>query len=146
MQDYDDEPVQRPKWLGWLIIIGMVLVVLGLLNVGIRLYLSDSAQTTVASAADSTQPAAVLAGQRGVEGSDCMRCHGVERKFVGPGFQEVAQRYRDREDAQAYLAQKIREGSVGEWGRTLMPRHPHITQEQAEQMALWIVSLPTTQP
>lgn len=146
MQDYDDEPVQRPKWLGWVIIIGMALVVLGLLNVGLRLYFTDSSKPAVASAESAVQATTELAGKRLVNGSDCMRCHGVERNFVGPAFQEIAQRYRDREDVQTYLARKIREGSVGEWGRTLMPRHPQITQAQAEEMAQWIISLPAPQP
>ena len=49
MQDYDDEPVQRPKWLAWVIIIGMILVVLGLLNLGVRLYIgTPSDQATAA--------------------------------------------------------------------------------------------------
>ena len=46
-----------------------------------------------------------------------------------------------RADAPDYLARKIREGSVGVWGRTLMPRHPQITQEQAVQMAQWLLAM-----
>ena len=48
MQDYDDEPVQRPRWLGWVIIIGMILVVLGLLNLGARMIIGTSSDQAAA--------------------------------------------------------------------------------------------------
>ena len=148
MQDYDDEPVQRPKWLAWVIIIGMILVVLGLLNLGVRLYIgTPSDQATAAKTEAVAQQRPELGqGQRLVQGSDCMRCHGVDRKFVGPSLAEVAQRYQGRSDAAEYLAGKIREGSVGVWGRTIMPRHPQVTPEQALLMAQWILALPAPQP
>ena len=148
MEDYDEQPVQRPKWMGWLIIIGMILVVLGLLNLGVRLYMgtpSDQASAAKTAAVAQQRPE-LVAGKRLIDGSDCMRCHGVDRKFVGPGLLEVAQRYQDRGDATDYLARKIREGSVGEWGRTIMPRHPQVTQEQAVQMAQWIMALADPSP
>lgn len=148
MEDYDEQPVQRPKWIGWLIIIGMTLVVLGLLNLGVRLYMgtpSDQASAAKTAAVAQQRPE-LVAGKRLIDGSDCMRCHGVDRKFVGPGLLEVAQRYQDRGDATDYLARKIREGSVGEWGRTIMPRHPQVTQEQAVQMAQWIMALADPSP
>ena len=55
---------------------------------------------------------------------------------------EIAARYAGRRDAAEYLAGRIREGSVGVWGRTLMPRHPQITEAQALQMAQWLLALP----
>ena len=66
----------------------------------------------------------------------------MDRRYVGPSFRQIAARYQDRPDATAYLAHKIREGSVGEWGRTVMPRHPQVTEVQAQAMALWVLGLP----
>lgn len=148
MQDYDDEPVQRPKWIGWVIIIGMILVVLGLLNLGVRLMLGTNSDQVAAQkvAAVAQANPALQEGKTLIDGSDCMRCHGVERDFVGPSFQRVAHRYHAQADAQQYLAGKIREGSVGVWGRTIMPRHPQVTQEQAEKMADWLLALPPVDP
>lgn len=156
MQDEDQYP-PKPKWIGWAIIIGMTLVVLGMINLGVRLTLgapaADAAKAKAESAAPGAAPAAPVApavpqpqaaaGKTQVEASDCMRCHGVERRFVGPAFTEIADHYRERTDAQAYLAGKIRAGSVGVWGRTIMPRHPQVTEEQALLMAGWIMGLPT---
>ena len=146
MQDYDDEPVQRPKWLGWVIIIGMVLIVLGLLNLGLRLTLgtnSDQANAKAVEAVVQANPA-LAAGKAALDGSDCMRCHGVDRNFVGPGFAFIAQRYASQSDAVEYLSRKIREGSVGVWGNVIMPRHPQVTQAQADAMAQWILAVKPT--
>jgi cytochrome c551/c552 len=77
-----------------------------------------------------------------VEASDCLRCHGMDRRYVGPAFRQIAARYQDRPDAATYLARKIREGSVGEWGRTVMPRHPQVTEVQAKAMAIWVLGSP----
>ena len=61
---------------------------------------------------------------------------------MGPSFRQIADRYRAQPDAANYLARKIREGSVGKWGRTVMPRHPQVTEVQAQAMALWVLGLP----
>lgn len=126
----DDEAPQRPRWLGWAIAVFMVLVVLGVANVGWLLLRPKPAEGVA------------LSGQALVEANGCIRCHGVERSYVGPAFRAIADRYRGRPDAQAYLARKIREGGAGEWGRSVMPRHPQLTQERALQMAEWMLSLP----
>ena len=69
----------------------------------------------------------------------------MDRRYVGPSFRQIAARYQERPDAAAYLARKIREGSVGEWGRTVMPRHPRVTEVQAQAMALWVLSSPVAE-
>ena len=162
MHPDDDTPPPRPRWLGWALIAFGLLVALGMLNLGVRMVLSAKPppQTETpqppasANPADPTAPAAgasgaavapkttSLAGQALVEASDCLRCHGMDRRYVGPSFRQIAARYQDRPDAAAYLARKIREGSVGEWGRVVMPRHPQINDVQAQGMALWVLGLP----
>ena len=166
MHPDDDNPPPRPRWLGWALIAFGLLVALGMLNLGVRMVLSakpaqaeapgDVAPQPPASANPTapTVPAAgasgaavapkttSLAGQALVEASDCLRCHGMDRRYVGPSFRQIAARYQDRPDAAAYLARKIREGSVGEWGRTVMPRHPQVTEVQAKAMAIWVLGSP----
>ncbi|WP_416406573.1 cytochrome C [Paracidovorax citrulli] len=70
----------------------------------------------------------------------CMRCHALVRTYVGPGFAEIAERYRADMNAETYLAGKIRNGGAGEWGRALMPRHPRIGEEEARTLARWILA------
>ena len=170
MHPDDDTPPPRPRWLGWALIAFGLLITLGMLNLGVRMVLTakppqaeapgGAAPGAVApqppASANPTAPAAgtsegvgpqttSLAGRALVESSDCLRCHGMDRRYVGPSFRQIAARYQDRPDAAAYLARKIREGSVGEWGRTVMPRHPQVTEVQAQAMAFWVLSLPAAE-
>ncbi|KQP50136.1 cytochrome C [Pseudorhodoferax sp. Leaf274] len=86
-------------------------------------------------------PLQALGEQRG-----CMRCHGMVRKFVGPGFAEIAARYRTDAAAPERLAGKIRAGSVGTWGAVIMPRQPQVSEAEAQALAAWILSQPAGPP
>ena len=156
MHPDDDIPPPRPRWLGWALIAFGLLVAMGMLNLGVRMVLSakppqteapqpPSAATPVTGAAEAPQTSS-LAGQALVQASDCLRCHGMDRRYVGPSFRQIADRYREQPDAANYLARKIREGSVGVWGRTVMPRHPQVNEAQSLDMARWLLSLPPAQP
>ena len=155
MQPDDDTPPPRPRWLGWALIAFGLLITLGMLNLGVRMVLSAKpAQADAPQQPTSTAPVAgvaevpqtsSLAGQALVQASDCLRCHGMDRRYVGPSFRQIADRYREQPDAANYLARKIREGSVGVWGRTVMPRHPQVNEAQSSDMARWLLSLPPAQ-
>ena len=155
MHPDDDTPPPRPRWLGWALIAFGLLVALGMLNLGVRMVLSAKpAQADAPQQPTSTAPVAgvaevpqtsSLAGQALVQASDCLRCHGMDRRYVGPSFRQIADRYRAQPDAANYLARKIREGSVGVWGRTVMPRQPQVTEAQSSDMARWLLSLPPAQ-
>lgn len=155
MHPDDDNPPPRPRWLGWALIAFGLLVALGMLNLGVRMVLTAKpAQADAPQQPTSTAPVAgvaevpqtsSLAGQALVQASDCLRCHGMDRRYVGPSFRQIADRYREQPDAANYLARKIREGSVGVWGRTVMPRHPQVNEAQSSDMARWLLSLPPAQ-
>lgn len=73
----------------------------------------------------------------------CMACHGLVHKQVGPGFAQIAQRYRNDGDATGRLAAKIHDGSVGTWGRVIMPRQTQVSEVQARALAQWVLSQPS---
>jgi len=75
--------------------------------------------------------------------SDCMSCHGMVHPQVGPGFAQIAARYRGDTDAPTRLAGKIRNGSVGAWGRVIMPRHPQLSDAETLALARWVLSQPS---
>ncbi|WP_138512576.1 c-type cytochrome [Rhodoferax bucti] len=145
MHPDDDTPPQRPRWLAAALTVAVVVVVAGMLTVGWRT-LQAGSSTSVAAASPTAPTAALAAGMAAVNASDCIRCHGVDRRYVGPAFNQVSARYQGRADAVDYLAGKIRNGGAGEWGRALMPRHPHWSEAQARQMAQWVMSLPPAAP
>ncbi|MDM0052775.1 c-type cytochrome [Variovorax sp. J22R115] len=73
----------------------------------------------------------------------CISCHGLVRKQVGPGFAQIAARYRNDPSAPAQLATRIRNGSVGSWGRVIMPRQFKVTDSDAKALAEWVLSQPS---
>jgi len=76
----------------------------------------------------------------------CLACHGMAHKQVGPGFAQVAARYRNDPAAPARLAARIQAGSVGAWGRVIMPRQPHVADAEAKALVGWILSQPLPPP
>ena len=106
MQPDDDTPPPRPRWLGWALIAFGLLVALGMLNLGVRMVLSakpaqaDAPQQPTSTAPvagfDEVPPTSSLVGQALVQASDCLRCHGMDRRYVGPSFRQIADRYREQ--------------------------------------------------
>ena len=72
---------------------------------------------------------------------NCMACHAVDRKVVGPGYQDVAKKYAGDAGAQARLATKILKGGGGVWGPIPMPANTQVTEAEANQLATWVLSL-----
>ncbi len=72
----------------------------------------------------------------------CFSCHGLVHKQVGPGFAQIAERYRGDPAMPAQLAAKIRSGGVGTWGRVVMPRQTRVSEADARALAAWVLSQP----
>ena len=72
--------------------------------------------------------------------NDCLGCHAVATKLVGPAYKDVAAKYAGQADAQAVLVQSIRNGSVGKWGELPMPAHPKISEADIKKLASWVLS------
>jgi cytochrome c len=68
----------------------------------------------------------------------CTACHGVNNKVVGPGFTEIAAKYKARPDAESYLADKIRHGGSGVWGAVPMPAQAQLKDDDVRTLARWI--------
>lgn len=75
------------------------------------------------------------------QANNCMSCHRVDRKVVGPAFSTIAQRFAGNPEAADYLAQSIVNGSRGRWGPVPMPRQAHVSPNDARALAQWILSL-----
>jgi len=72
---------------------------------------------------------------------NCLACHQVRGRRVGPPFAAVAQRFAGQQGAADYLAQSIRNGGKGRWGAVPMPAQPQVSAQQAHELAVWILSL-----
>lgn len=72
--------------------------------------------------------------------SQCTACHAVDKKIVGPGFQEIAKKYKGTSDAQTKLTESIRNGGSGKWGQVPMPAQPSLSEADAKVLAAWVMS------
>jgi cytochrome c len=106
-------------------------------------YLKDGLPLTEPAAGHraAAPPDAHAAGKKLIEGGDCLACHQIDRKSIGPAYSEVAQKYRGDATALAKLVTKVRGGGSGVWGNVTMPPHPQLTDAQASAMVAYVLSL-----
>jgi cytochrome c len=71
---------------------------------------------------------------------NCMSCHAVERKVLGPSFKEIAAKYKDNKGAADMLATKIVKGGSGVWGAVPMPANNQVSEAEAKKLAAWVLS------
>ena len=82
-----------------------------------------------------------FASQELATAKNCMACHAVDRKLVGPSYQEIAEKRGAEENAVAVLAEKIQKGGAGVYGPVPMPPNPQVSAEEAVTLAEWVLSL-----
>lgn len=70
----------------------------------------------------------------------CMACHAVDKKLVGPAYQEIAKKYAGQKDAAANLAKSIKAGGAGKWGPVPMPAQAALSDADALTLATWILA------
>ena len=71
---------------------------------------------------------------------NCLACHAVDHKLVGPAYKDVAAKYAGDKGAADKLALKIMKGGSGVWGAIPMPAN-NVTEAEAKQLASWVLSL-----
>ena len=73
--------------------------------------------------------------------SNCLTCHKIDEKVIGPAYKDVANKYAGNDTAVTYLAHKIIAGGKGVWGEVMMTPHPDVSEADAEQMVKYILLL-----
>lgn len=74
--------------------------------------------------------------------SGCLACHGVDKKVLGPGFKDIAAKYKGDASAQAKLVTKVKAGGSGVWGPIPMPANsPQVKDADIQTIVKWILSL-----
>jgi len=90
--------------------------------------------------AAATVSAPVLADQALATSKNCMACHAVDKKLVGPSFKDVAKKYAGDKSAADKLAAKIVKGGSGVWGPVPMPANPQVSEAEAKKLAAWTLA------
>jgi len=83
----------------------------------------------------------VLADQALATAKNCMACHAVDKKLVGPAYKEVAAKYRGDATAVDKLSAKVIKGGSGVWGPVPMPANPQVNEADAKKLVTWILGL-----
>ena len=88
----------------------------------------------------SALTAPALANQQLASAKNCMACHAVANKLVGPSYKDVAAKYAGQKDAADKLATKIIKGGSGAWGVVPMPANTQVSEAEAKQLVAWILT------
>jgi len=71
---------------------------------------------------------------------NCLACHTVDKKVVGPSYKEVAAKYRGDKTADAKLFEKVKKGGVGVWGQVPMPPNATVPDADIKALVKWVLS------
>ena len=98
----------------------------------------------VAAGLLSASPA--FASEALAKSKNCLACHSVDKKIVGPAYKDIAKRYAGQKDAEAKLAEKVIKGGKGAWAKELgaeipMPPNTTVKPDEATKLVKWILSL-----
>lgn len=108
---------------------------------------ADSAKSTApaheepAAKADITENPDYVKGLELIAKSDCLTCHAVDEKKIGPPYRDVANKYTSNEQTVTMLSDKVIKGGAGVWGQIPMTPHPALSKEDAAQMVKYILLL-----
>lgn len=80
-------------------------------------------------------------GETLIAKSDCIGCHKIDKKLIGPSYAEIAKKYPMNEKNINYLSGKIIKGGSGVWGTIPMAAHASLKKEDAKSMAKYILTL-----
>ncbi len=81
-----------------------------------------------------------MADQALATSKNCMACHAVDKKMVGPSYKDVAAKYAGQKDAVDKLAAKIIKGGSGVWGPIPMPPNAQVSEADAKKLATWVMT------
>lgn len=96
--------------------------------------------TVALSAAAVLTAAPAFADQALATKKNCMACHAVATKLVGPAYKDVAAKYKADKGAADKLAVKVIKGGSGAWGAIPMPANPQVNEAEAKTLVAWILS------
>ena len=94
----------------------------------------------VAALLAAAVPGVASANMELAKSKNCLACHAVDQKMVGPSYKEVAAKYKGDASAVGKMATKIQKGGAGAWGPIPMPPHPNVSDAEAQTLAKWILA------
>ena len=94
----------------------------------------------VMASAMASQAAMADAGLDLAKSKNCLACHAVASKLVGPAYKDVAAKYAGQKDAEGKLVTKVMKGGSGTWGAVPLPANPQVSEAEAHTLVKWVLS------
>lgn len=111
-----------------------------MLRHSISLIFSVSLLLNLSACSNSEAPQTASSGSALLRANNCMACHKMEGKLVGPGFNEITRKYAGDATAEAKLEAKIASGGSGVWGTMPMPPMADVKAEDIKTMVAYILA------
>jgi len=93
----------------------------------------------VAAAAVITFPA--QADEALAKKHNCLACHQLDKKSVGPAYKDIAKKYKGQAGMDAKLAEKVKKGGQGVWGPVPMPPNAAVPDADIKKLVEWILKM-----
>lgn len=121
-----------------------ILIVFGVSAILFACNSSDDQKPADEKKADTVAATPALPDDRGLEligASDCTTCHAIDKKNIGPAYNDVAAKYENTPAVIDTLVSKVIHGGSGVWGAIPMTPHPTIPEADVREMVKYIMSL-----
>ena len=102
--------------------------------------ISTAASTLLFAVAGLGTATPALADMALATAKNCMACHAVDKKLVGPSYKDVAAKYTGQQDAVEKLSAKVIKGGSGVWGPIPMPANAQVTPDEAKKLVACILT------
>lgn len=73
--------------------------------------------------------------------NNCVACHAIDKKVVGPAWKDVAAKYKGDKTAADKLSAKVKAGGSGVWGSMPMPANPKVSDADMKELITFILGL-----
>jgi len=111
-----------------------------MLRHSISLFFSAALLLNLSACNNTEAPQTAASGSALLRTNNCMGCHKMEGKLVGPGFSEIARKYAGDATAEAKLEAKVATGGSGVWGTMPMPPMVNAKAENIKTMVAYILA------
>ena len=89
----------------------------------------------------ASMPALAQSGEELLKKNGCTACHAIDKKILGPAYQDVAAKYKGDAGAAAKLQEKVKKGGAGVWGPVPMPPNTQVSDADIKTLVAYILSL-----
>jgi cytochrome c len=103
--------------------------------------IKENQDLPVVKAVENSDLLNIKNGEVLISKSDCLACHKVQDKLLGPSYKDIANKYVKNKSNIDYLINKVKVGGSGVWGAIPMSPHPTLSDEDARDMMLYVLSL-----